>query len=131
MQITMQHAERLSLAQMRGFLSASSTLSFAGVGRKQIYGLLAGVLRVQKTPRLNKGIVRLNVVKISGLSVAQISRLIARWRERGVIQPRASQRPRFPHRYGRAGGDRRDKSGLEQRNSRLHSIPGPQSTLPL
>ena len=39
------------------------------------------------------------LVKISGLSKAQITRLIARWRERGVIEPLASRRHRFPHRY--------------------------------
>ena len=48
MQVTMQHAERLKLAEMREFLSASNTLSFAGAGRKQIYGLVEGVLRAQK-----------------------------------------------------------------------------------
>ena len=39
------------------------------------------------------------LVKISGLSKARITRLIARWRERGVIQPQASRRHRFPRRY--------------------------------
>ena len=39
MQVTMQHAERLTLAEMREFLDASNTLSFADGGRKQIYGL--------------------------------------------------------------------------------------------
>ncbi len=54
MQVTMQHAERLTLAEMREFLDASSNLSFAGTGRKQIYGLLEGVLRSQKIPRLSQ-----------------------------------------------------------------------------
>ena len=102
MQVTMQHAERLTLAEMREFLSASNNLSFAGTGRQQIYGLVAGVLRAQKylgLSRKDKGIVRRYLVKISGLSVAQITRLIARWRERGVIEPQASRRHRFPHRY--------------------------------
>ena len=48
MQVTMQHAERLTLAEMREFPSASNTLSFAGTGRQQIYGLVEGVLRAQK-----------------------------------------------------------------------------------
>ena len=48
MQVTMQHAERLTLAEMREFLDASSNLSFVGAGRKQIYGLLEGALRAQK-----------------------------------------------------------------------------------
>ena len=102
MQITMRHAERLTLAEMREFLSASSTLSFAGTGRKQIYGLLERVLRTHEYLALSKkdkGIVRRYLIRISGLSKAQITRLIARWRERGVIAPRASRRHRFPHRY--------------------------------
>ncbi len=102
MQVTMQHAERLTLAEMREFLSASNNLSFAGSGRKQIYGLVEGVLRAQKylgLSRKGKGIVRRYLVKISGLSLAQITRLIARWRERGLIQPQASRRHRFPRRY--------------------------------
>ena len=102
MQVTMQHAEHLTLAEMREFLSASSSLSFAGAGRDQIYALLERVLRTQKYLALTKkekGIVRRYLVKISGLSVAQITRLIARWRDRGVIRPRASRRRRFPTRY--------------------------------
>ena len=54
MQVTMQHAERLTLAEMREFLSASNNLSFAGTGRKQIYGLVEGVLRAQKCLGLAK-----------------------------------------------------------------------------
>ena len=102
MQVTMQHAEHLTLAQIREFLCASSSLSFAGAARRQIYALLQRVLRTQKYLALtkkDKGIVRRYLVKISGLSVAQITRLIARWRERGVIEPRASRRHRFPRRY--------------------------------
>ncbi len=102
MQLTMQHAEHLSLAQMREFLSASSSLSFAGSGRQQIYGLVERVLRAQNYLALtkkDKGVVRRYLMKISGLSVAQITRLIARWREHGVIRPRASRRRRFPTRY--------------------------------
>ena len=102
MQVTMQHAERLTLAEMREFLAASNNLSFAGTGRKQIYGLVEGVLRTQKylgLAKKDKGIARRYLVKISGLSVAQITRLIARWSERGLIQPLASRRHRFPRRY--------------------------------
>ena len=102
MQLTMQHAEHLTLAEMREFLSASSTLSFAAAGRKQIDGLVERTLRAQQylgLSKKDKGIVRSYLVKISGLSLAQITRLIAPWRERGVIQSRASRRHRFPRRY--------------------------------
>ena len=61
MQVTMRHAEPLTLAEMREFLSASNNLNFAGTGRKQIYGLVEGVLRTQKClglSRKDKGTVR-------------------------------------------------------------------------
>ena len=61
MQVTMQYAERLTLAEMREFLSASNNLSFAGTGRQQIYGLVEGVLRAQKylgLAKKDKGIAR-------------------------------------------------------------------------
>ncbi len=77
MQVTMQHAERLTLAAMGEFLEASSNLSFGGAGRKQIYGLLEGALHAQTylgLPKKHKGIVHLYLVKISGLSKAQITR---------------------------------------------------------
>ena len=54
MQVTMQHADRLTLAEMREFLAASDTLSFAGAGRKQIYLLVKRVLRAQQYPGLSR-----------------------------------------------------------------------------
>ena len=102
MQITMQHAEPLTPAEIEEFLDAGTTLSFADAGRKQIYGLVERTLRARQYPGLSKkdkGVVRRYLAKISGLSLSQITRLIARWRERGVIEPRASRRRRFPRRY--------------------------------
>jgi len=54
MQVTMQRAERLTLAGIREFLDASSNLSFGGAGRGQIYGLLEGVLRARNSLGLSK-----------------------------------------------------------------------------
>ena len=102
MPITMQHAEHLTPVEMQQFLDAGATLSFAGTGRKPVYALLGRTLRACQYPSLSKkdkGIVRRYLVKVSGLSRSQITRLIARWRERGVIEPRASRRRRFPRRY--------------------------------
>ncbi len=79
MQVTMQHGERLTLAQMREFLAASNTLSFAGAGRRQIYALVEGALRAQQylgLAKKDKGIVRRYLAKISGRSLSQITRLI-------------------------------------------------------
>ena len=98
----MQHAEHLSRPRCSSFLDAGATLSFAGTGRKAVYALIQRTLRACPYPALSKkdkGIVRRYLAKVSGLSRSQITRLIARWRERGVIAPRASRRRRFPRRY--------------------------------
>ena len=98
----MQHAEHLTPTQMQQFLEAGATLSFAGTGRKPVYALIERTLRGCQYPALSKkdkGIVRRYLAKVSGFSRSQITRLIARWRERGVLEPRASRRRRFPRRY--------------------------------
>ena len=98
----MQHAEHLTPTQMQQFLEAGATLSFAGTGRKPVYALIERTLRGCQYPALSKkdkGIVRRYLAKVSGLSRAQITRLIARRCERGVLKPRAARRRRFPRRY--------------------------------
>ncbi len=47
MRITMQHAQRLTLGEMREFVASSGRLSFTGAERKQIYGLVERTLRAQ------------------------------------------------------------------------------------
>ena len=62
-------------------------------------GRLTGTQNYLGLAKKDKGIVRGYLVKMSGLSRAQITRLIARWSECGVIEPRASRRHRFPRCY--------------------------------
>ena len=106
MQVTMQHAERLTLAERREFLAASNTLSFAGAGRRQIYGLVEHTWRAQQylgLAKKDKGIVRRYLAKISGRSLPQITRLIRCYRQSGAVKPAAPRRRhRFPTRYTRA-----------------------------
>ena len=40
MRITMEHAQRLTLTEMREFVASSGSLSFTSAERKQIYGLV-------------------------------------------------------------------------------------------
>ncbi len=49
MRITMQHAQRLTLGEMREFVASSGRLSFTGAERKQIYGLVERTLRMSDT----------------------------------------------------------------------------------
>ena len=106
MQVTMQHAERLTLAERREFLAASNTRSFAGAGRRQIYGLVEHTWRAQQylgLAKKDKGIVRRYLAKISGRNLPQITRLIRCYRQSGAVKPAAPRRRhRFPTRYTRA-----------------------------
>lgn len=98
----MQHAQRLTLEEMEEFVSSSSSLSFSGADRKEIYSLVEGTLRARRYPQLSKkdkGVVRRYLAKVSGRSRAQITRLISRYRQKGVVQPSKFRRHRFARRY--------------------------------
>ena len=98
----MQHAQRLTLEEMEEFVSSSSSLSFTGADRKEIYGLVEGALRArhyQQLSKKDKGVVRRYLAKVSGRSRAQITRLISRYRQKGVVQPSKFRRHRFARRY--------------------------------
>lgn len=102
MTITMQNLERLSLAEMGEFVQGSRTVGFSPQGRESRYGFIYGVLAAQQYRRLSKsqkGTVRRFLAKVSGLSRAQVTRLIGRW-QRGR-RPAALSAPRhhFPRRY--------------------------------
>jgi predicted DNA-binding transcriptional regulator AlpA len=110
-------AEKLSLDQIRAFLQASQTIRFEGESRPQVYHWIEQVLCLQQyhqQSRGARGLIRLYLAKMTGLSRAQVTRLIARYRTRGTVQPGVYRRHRFPQRYTRAdlelGSARRDAS---------------------
>ena len=82
MTITMQNLERLTLAEMQEFLAGSRSIGFRVQGREQIYRFVERVLAAQHYRRLGrrqKGIVRRFLARLSGLSRAQLTRLIGQW----------------------------------------------------
>ena len=101
----MQEAEKLSLEEMRGFVGASARIRFEGHDRGQIYGWVEGMLVQQEYARQGKiagGLLRRYVEKITGLSRAQVTRLIGRYVASGQVKPRVYLGRRFPQRYSRA-----------------------------
>src|SRR5216683_7746571 len=100
----MQAGERLSLEQIRAFLEASDELGFKGRNREEVYGWVNQTLRKQRYPELKRsgrGLVRRYVEKMTGLSRAQVTRLIGRYVEGEEVKPRPYRRHRFPQRYRR------------------------------
>ena len=102
MTITMQNAERLTLAEMQEFVEGSRAVDFAAPEPETVYGFIQRVLVAQQYRRLSKGqkgTVRRFLTKMTGLSRAQITRLIGQWVRRRRIQAQPARRCRFPRRY--------------------------------
>ena len=92
----------MSLEGIRAFLAASETVEFAGQKREEIYSWVERTLREQDYGRLRrreKGLVRQYVGKMTGLSRAQVARLIRTYCEKGAVKAQAYRRHRFVARY--------------------------------
>ena len=101
----MQAGERLSIEEMQAFLDASEAVQFEGRKRMEIYAWVDRLLRAQQYERLArraKGVVRQYAQKMTGLSRAQVTRLIGQYQSGHEVQPKPYRRNRFPTRYTRA-----------------------------
>ncbi len=101
----MQTGERVSLEQIRAFLEASDEVQFAACEREQVYAWVERTLREQhwsELKRNSRGLVRRYLEKMTGLSRAQITRLIQLYTSGEPVQPKSYRRRRFPTRYTRA-----------------------------
>ncbi len=98
----MQAGERLSLEQMQAFLEASDGIGFAGRNREEVYGWVDQTLRqirFESLKRSGRGIVRRYVSKMTGLSRAQVTRLLKVYTQGEPVKPKAYRRHRFRKRY--------------------------------
>jgi len=98
----MQDPEQMTLEQMRNLVDSSQTVRFSIEGREAFYNLVSRVLKHHGFARLSrehKGIVRRFLVKVTGRSRAQITRLIGQWIQSRSIQANLPVRRRFPSRY--------------------------------
>jgi transposase InsO family protein len=100
----MQDGKKLSLEQIKEFLEASQDWQFEAKERDEIYEWVNGVLtehRYRKQTRSAKGLLRRYLAKMTGLSRAQMTRLIARYEKTGVVKASAYRRHRFVQKYTR------------------------------
>jgi hypothetical protein len=98
----MKNGERLSLEQMDEFLAASEEFRFEANNREELYGWVGRTLIEQEyggQKREAKGVLRRFVGKMTGLSRAQVTRLIGQYLENGVVQERGYRRNRFAVQY--------------------------------
>jgi hypothetical protein len=90
--ISVEHGERVSLEQMRSFLGGSEGVGFAGCHREQVYSWVERTLRQQnwsEVKRDDRGLMRQYLEKMTGMSRAQITRLIGLYVKGEAVRPRA------------------------------------------
>src|SRR6202790_361988 len=101
----MEDGEKQSLEQIRALVEASEEVRFHSQDRGELYEWVNRTLRQQDYGRLKrggKGLVRRYIAKMTGLSRAQVARLIRCYQQGGEVKPRAYRRHRFANRYTRA-----------------------------
>ena len=104
----MQTTRGLSLEEIRAFLKASGEIHFEGQGREEVYGWVNETLRQQNyggLSRTGRGLVRRYIEKMTGLSRAQVTRLITQYQQGEEVKPRVYRRQRFPTQYTRADAE--------------------------
>ena len=106
--ISMDDSEAGSLEQIRAFLAGSGEVRFAGQRREEVYGWVEQTLvrlEYASLDRPGKGLVRLYIARMTGLSRAQVTRLIAAYRSSGRVKAAAYQRTKFATHYTAADVD--------------------------
>ena len=86
---------------MQEFLDGSQELDFPAEGRAAIYAWVERTLRPQRYPKLSrksKGLVRRYIAKMTGLSRAQLTRLIHKFLKTQEVKPTVYRRRRFRRR---------------------------------
>src|ERR1022692_4776558 len=104
MTIHMKNLERLSLADA-GIRPGQSEVNLVPRRATSHLWFYRGSAEGPPVPRLSRGqrgVVRRFLTKVSGLSRAQLTRLIAAWMRTRQLRRRPPQRPNFPRRYSSA-----------------------------
>jgi hypothetical protein len=98
----MDDSEATSLEQIRAFLAGSDPVQFSGQRREEMcvwVGRTLVRLQYASLDRPGKGLVRRYLGRMTGLSRAQVTRLIAGYRRTGRVPAVAYQRTKFATRY--------------------------------
>ncbi len=101
----MDDSEATSLEQVRAFLAGSGEVRFTGQCRTEIYAWTERTLTRHQyagLSRREKGLLRLYVARMTGLSRAQVTRLIASYADTGRVKAAPCQRRKFAARYTKA-----------------------------
>ena len=91
-----------TVEQVKQFLEGSDALEFEGVSIGERYRWIETVLvrfKYAQLKRVEKGVIRLYIEKVSGYSRAQVTRLIRCYKQQGRLRKTQQKRHRFPTKY--------------------------------
>jgi hypothetical protein len=116
--------ERLqTLEQVREFIKGNRAVEFKGLNAREKYTWTEEVLkrfRYQKLRKDGKGLIKGYLLKVTGYSRAQLTRLIGLYQQSGHVQAAKYQRHHFPQRY------KADDVAFLAKTDELHSwLSGP------
>ena len=97
--VTLQTERLATLEQVRAFVEGNEAVDFAGAGRRSTYefiGRTLGRFGYRRLARSDKGLVRRYLAKVTGLSRAQLTRLVRQYLDTGRIADRRGRPPGAP-----------------------------------
>lgn len=100
----MEEVKAMSLDEIRAFVKASEALKFEGRNQREVYRWIQTTLIQQVYHSLGKkdrGVLRDYVMKMTGFSRAQVTRLIGRYLDTGEVRLPVYRRRKFPSIYTR------------------------------
>src|SRR4051812_45832822 len=98
----MDDSDASSLEQIRAFLAGSAPVQFSGQGREDVYAWAEKTLvrhEYASLGKASKGVVRHYLAQMTGLSRAQVTRLITCYSTTGQVKAAVYQRSKFATRY--------------------------------
>ena len=101
----MQDSEQLSLEQIQDLLEASEEVQFRGKKRQEVYDWMTLLMRQQgyrKRGKPARGLLRRYMAKMTGLSRAQVTRLIGQYLKNGEVKEAVYSRNQFQRRFTQA-----------------------------
>ena len=102
MTITMLNPTALTLAEIKEFVKSSQSVKFKSESRAERNAWIENILRMYKyfqLSRSDKGTARQYIQTMTGLSAAQLSRLIAWYKKHATLKPKEYKRHKFPKVY--------------------------------
>src|ERR1700685_3948637 len=98
----MENGEHLSLEQVQAFLTGNAEAGFKAPNRRELYEWTQRTLCAQDYAALHRsgrGLMKRYIGKVTGLSRAQVTRLIGQYAESGIVRIRQGRGRRLNAHY--------------------------------